>query len=242
MAGELLHDIDIYPPPNPGLTHLLLSSGMKRVCLYYAIQAKGLWQKRVHKVSHELEASASAGTTVINSHWGPRYAGEIVVDSEHFLPHEEGWTDHDGSKHAGAHDFNAVLMSMAGLPAPAAPEVGKAQHALLQTRVDRQKAEPREAVHHEQAAVTRPAPTRPTPRTTTERRAPGNYVVSSGQHSFRVERLRTETPGYGVEHNWWVTPANTDTEQPTFDPFPTKREATQALERHIEALHRKADE
>lgn len=106
-------EVHIDPPPNKGLAAVLVGSQMRTACLIFARRAAALYQARVHKDSGDLAAATTAGVTTIETRWGPRYAGEVVVDSEHFLPHEEGW-DEDGQHHEGAHDFNAILGEMAG--------------------------------------------------------------------------------------------------------------------------------
>jgi hypothetical protein len=63
----------------------------------------------------------------------------------------------------------------------------------------------------------------------------GSYFVTAGERQYRVQQLRTDTPGYGVEHNWRVL-AQEGTEQPTFDPFATKGEALKQLRLHIQQM------
>jgi hypothetical protein len=111
------------PPPNPCLSHLLLGTELRALCLLYAQHGAQLYQARVHKDTGDLAAATTARASTIRTRWGERYVGEVVVASDHFLPHEEGWTDeHTGETFAGAHDMNAVLCQMAGLPVPEQPQ------------------------------------------------------------------------------------------------------------------------
>lgn len=110
------------PPPNPALTHILLSSELRALCLLYATHGAQLYQARVHKDTGELADATTATVGTLHTQYGERYVGEVIVASDHFLPHEEGWTDeHTGETFAGAHDMNAVLHQMAGLPVPEQP-------------------------------------------------------------------------------------------------------------------------
>lgn len=107
------------PAPNPALTHLLLSSELRALCLLYATRAAQLYQARVHKDTGDLAAATRASVGTLHTRYGERYVGEVTVESDHFLPHEEGWTDEQTGEHfAGAHDMNAVLHQMANLPVP----------------------------------------------------------------------------------------------------------------------------
>lgn len=57
----------------------------------------------------------------------------------------------------------------------------------------------------------------------------GLYEITTATgRVFWVEQVRTETPGYGVEHNWWVNAAD-DGPEPLIDPQPTKRDALAAI-------------
>lgn len=136
-------DVTIDPAPNPGIAAALMSGEAKRACLLFAMRAAQLYRQRVHKDTHELELSTKADTAILRTRYGPRYVGEVTVDSPHFLPHEEGWTE-DGEHHEGAHDFNAVLNEMAGLPSSFdLQSVGRAQQAI-----DRGRAGEREINTH----------------------------------------------------------------------------------------------
>lgn len=113
----------IDPPPNPALTHILMSSELRALCLLYATHAAQLYQARVHKDTGELAAATTATVGTLHTQYGERYVGEVIVASDHFLPHEEGWTDPETGQHYdGAHDMNAVLHQMANLPVPEQPQ------------------------------------------------------------------------------------------------------------------------
>jgi hypothetical protein len=65
--------------------------------------------------------------------------------------------------------------------------------------------------------------------TKTARIRAGLYqVTSSNGRVYRIEQIRTETPGYGVENLWWVSEADNGT-QPFIDPQPTKADAVAAI-------------
>lgn len=135
-----MENVHIDPAPNAGIGAAMLSRDCKRACLMYAIRGAQIYRSRVRKESHELELSTSASTTIVTTRWGPRHAGLISVDSEHFLPHEQGWIDEEGEHHEGAHDFNAVLAEMAGLPfAPSIGEVGRTTQRLNKIESEQQR-------------------------------------------------------------------------------------------------------
>lgn len=115
MGGGDLMDVEIYPAPNKGIAAFLIASPMRSAMLMFARRLATLYEVRVARQSNELAESTVASAVIHETRWGPRWAGKVTVDSEHFIPHEEGWTDEDGVKHVGAHDFNALLNGMAGL-------------------------------------------------------------------------------------------------------------------------------
>lgn len=53
-------------------------------------------------------------------------------------------------------------------------------------------------------------------------------VTTDTGRVFMVDQVRTDTPGYGVEYNWWITAAD-DGPEPWIDPQPTKRDALDAI-------------
>lgn len=108
-------DVEIYPAPNKGIAAFLMGSPMRSAMLLMARRLGALYEVKVARQSNELADSTVASAVIYQSRWGPRWAGQVKVDSEHFIPHEEGWTDEDGVKHVGAHDFNSILHGMAGI-------------------------------------------------------------------------------------------------------------------------------
>lgn len=108
-------DVEIYPAPNKGIAKFLMASPMRSAMLMFARRFGAIYEGRVARLHNELAESTVASAVIHQTRWGPRWAGQVKVDSEHFLPHEKGWTDEDGEKHPGAFDFNSILNAMAGM-------------------------------------------------------------------------------------------------------------------------------
>jgi hypothetical protein len=60
-------------------------------------------------------------------------------------------------------------------------------------------------------------------------------VTSSNGRVYRIEQIRTETPGYGVENLWWISAADNGAEL-YIDPQATKADALDALEAEARSL------
>lgn len=121
-------DVHLYPDPNPAVTAILQSDGMRRIVLDRANVARDLYQSIVAKRSGALADSAHVHTEIAEVYKGePRWVGVLTVGGDgvdYGAAHEFGYGDKPNSIQdldrqqnvvvSGSHDLNRVLDLLGG--------------------------------------------------------------------------------------------------------------------------------
>ena len=111
-------DCEMYPTPNDAINAIMVGDPMEDIVLAEAQRAETFYVTKVAKSDIDYDRHLVESTYVESSlesgvH-GEYWMARMVVDNDHALPHEFGWTDpKTGVFHPGAHDLDYTLGALA---------------------------------------------------------------------------------------------------------------------------------